>query len=67
MTQMQSGVLAGTTPAAAFSVTCDGTNNTTTSAQSGYVYATVGVALSSPAEFLVINLNVLSGSASVSS
>jgi phage tail sheath protein FI len=61
--QMQAGVLAGSTPATSFVVVCDDTINTPTSAQSGFVYATVAVALSSPAEFLVINLSLLSGSA----
>ena len=63
--QMQAGVLAGNTPQTAFSVTCDSTNNTATSAQSGYVFATVGVALASPAEFIVITLQLLSGSSTV--
>jgi hypothetical protein len=64
MQQMQSGVLAGNTPDTSFTVTCDSTNNTPTTAQSGFVYATVGVALTSPAEFLVINLQLLSGTSS---
>jgi uncharacterized protein len=63
--QMQSGVLAGNTPQTAFAVLCDDTINTPTSAQSGYVYAIVGVALASPAEFIVINLQLLSGSSTV--
>lgn len=64
--QMQAGVLAGSTPAEAFSVLCDATNNTPTTAASGYVYATVGIAVSSPAEFFQINLQLLSGSTTVS-
>ena len=59
--QMQSGVLAGTTPATAFAVTCDSSNNTSSSAQAGIVNASVAVALSSPAEFIVINLQQFQG------
>lgn len=54
--QMQSNVLAGNTPATSFSVVCDGTNNTAASAQAGVLNASVAVALSSPAEFIIINL-----------
>lgn len=61
--QMQLGTLAGSTPDSAFTVTCDSSNNTAASAQSGYVNATVGVALQSPAEFIVIDLQQLAGSA----
>lgn len=64
-TQMQDGMFAGSTPASAFSVTCDASNNTPTSVGSGVVNVTVGVALSAPAEFIYINLQQLSASASV--
>lgn len=64
--QMQAGVLAGSTPAQAFNVLCDATNNTPTTATSGFVYATVGIAVSSPAEFFVISLQLLSGSSTTS-
>lgn len=62
--QMQLGVLAGSTPASAFAVTCDSSNNTSASAQSGLVNVTVAVALLSPAEFIVIDLQQLTGAAS---
>lgn len=65
--QMQSGALAGSTPSTSFVVTCDSTNNTPTTAQGGVVNVTVGVALNSPAEFIVINLQQLSASASITS
>jgi hypothetical protein len=61
---MQDGVLAGSTPATSFVVTCDDTVNTPTTAQGGVVNVTVGVALTSPAEFIMINLQQLSASAS---
>lgn len=59
--QMQAGVLAGNTPATAFNVICDGTNNTPASAQAGILNANVAVALSSPAEFITINLSQFQG------
>ncbi len=59
--QMQSGVLAGNTPSTAFSVVCDGTNNTPASAQAGILNANVAVALNSPAEFITINLSQFQG------
>lgn len=59
--QMQAGVLAGNTPATAFAVTCDATNNTVSSAQTGLVNVSVAVALTSPAEFIVINLSQFQG------
>lgn len=61
--QMTEDVFAGTTPAEAFSVVCDSTNNTPSSAQAGIVNVTVGVALLSPAEFIVIDLQQLASSA----
>ena len=54
--QMQAGVLAGNTPSSSFQVTCDSTNNTPSTAQSGILNASVAVALQSPAEFILINL-----------
>lgn len=66
-TQMQDGVLAGTTPATSFSVVCDSTINTPNTVQSGVVNVQVGVAVSSPAEFIIINLQQLSATASSSS
>lgn len=61
--QMQVGLLAGTTPATSFSVVCDSTVNTNASAQAGIVNATVAVALLSPAEFIIINIQQLQTSA----
>lgn len=65
--QMQLGVLAGSTADSAFTVTCDSSNNTPASAQAGLVNATVAVALLSPAEFIVIDLQQLTASASTGS
>lgn len=59
--QMQAGVLAGNTPDTAYTVTCDSTNNTVSSAQTGLVNVSVAVALVSPAEFIVINLSQFQG------
>lgn len=61
MNQFQAGVLSGATPDQAFFVTCDSSNNTPTSVQNGMVNVTVGVAVQSPAEFIVINLGLFSG------
>lgn len=58
---MQQGVLAGSTPATSFAVVCDPSNNTLNSAQSGVVNVSVAVALSSPAEFILINLSQFQG------
>jgi hypothetical protein len=65
--QMQLGVLAGSTNDTAFSVVCDSSNNTATTAQAGMVNATVAVALLSPAEFIVIDLQQLASSSSTGS
>lgn len=59
--QMQANVLAGATPATAYSVLCDASNNTVSSAQSGIVNVQVAVALASPAEFILINLSQFQG------
>lgn len=61
LTLFQTGVLAGTIPAEAFFVTCDETNNTPTTVQNGQVNVTVGVAVLTPAEYIVINLGLFSG------
>lgn len=62
--QMQAGVLAGNTPSTAFYVICDSSINTASSAQAGILYANVGVALASPAEFININLYQFEGTTS---
>jgi hypothetical protein len=61
----RSGGLAGATEAQAFYVKCDSTNNTTTSINNGYLNVDVGVALSRPAEFIVIRVSQISGSTTV--
>jgi phage tail sheath protein FI len=61
---MQTGVLAGTTPDQAYFVTCDSTNNTSTTVAQGVVNVQVGVAVQSPAEFIVIEIGQYSGSTS---
>lgn len=63
---MQLNQLAGTTPNTAFFVTCDSTNNTPDLVSQGQVNITVGVALASPAEFIVINIGQYAGSTAVS-
>jgi phage tail sheath protein FI len=64
LTLMQTGVLAGTTPDAAFFVVCDSTNNTPASVQAGVVNIQVGVAMQTPAEFIVIEIGQYSGGSS---
>lgn len=53
----QKGGLRGTTPAAAFYVKCDATNNTANSIALGEVHIEVGVALQRPTEFVVIRIS----------
>lgn len=65
LTLMQTGVLAGTTPEQAYFVTCDSSNNTPTSVANGVVNISVGVALQTPAEFIVIEIGQYSGGSSV--
>jgi len=50
------GGLRGDTPAQAFYVVCDSTNNTIQTIDSGTVNINVGVALQRPAEYVVINI-----------
>jgi phage tail sheath protein FI len=64
LTLMQTGVLAGTTPEQAFFVVCDSTNNTAASVANGVVNISVGVALQTPAEFIVIEIGQFSGGSS---
>lgn len=59
--QMQSKMLAGNTPATAYSVLCDSSINSVSSAQAGIVNVQVAVALASPAEFILINLSQFQG------
>jgi phage tail sheath protein FI len=62
LTLMQTGVLAGSTPDQAYFVTCDSSNNTAASVANGVVNISVGVALQTPAEFIVIEIGQYSGS-----
>lgn len=65
-TQMQNGLLAGSTPDEAFFIVCDDTNNTATSIQNAQVNIQVGVAVLYPAEFVVLNVGLYSGTSSTS-
>ena len=56
-----SGALKGRSAAEAFYVTCDATNNPSYVVEAGEVHVEVGVALSSPAEFIVINVSQFAG------
>ena len=56
-----SGGLKGATPAEAFYIVCDSSNNTQSSIDDGFVNIDVGVALQNPAEFIVINISQYSG------
>jgi phage tail sheath protein FI len=64
LTLMQTGVLAGSTPDQAFFVVCDSSNNTAASVANGVVNISVGVALQTPAEFIVIEIGQYSGGSS---
>lgn len=58
---MSSGKLQGRTPDQAFFVRCDSTNNTTQTVANGEVHLQVGVALASPAEYIVISVQQQAG------
>lgn len=64
--QMQIGLLSGNTPDQAFYVICDDSINTEQSVANGEVHIEVGVALNSPAEFIVITLGQYQSTASSS-
>ena len=55
-TQWAAGMLAGDTEDAAFFVVCDDTNNTPATIASGVVNVQVGLALQTPAEFIIFNI-----------
>lgn len=59
----QQGVLNGSTADQAFFVECDSGNNTPTTIAAGEVHVKVGLALNTPAEFVVIDINQLSSNA----
>lgn len=63
ISQMQSGLLKGAIPDTAFYVKCDAENNTPSSQNAGIVNVEVGVALNSPAEFIVIRIGQFDGGA----
>lgn len=63
----QTGTLAGDTADQAYFVQCDAGNNTATSIASGEVHVQVGLALNSPAEFIVIDINQMASSSTTSS
>ena len=60
-----SGGLKGRSSTEAFFVRCDSTNNTTTDIENGTVNIEVGVALQSPAEFIVISISQWTGGSTV--
>jgi uncharacterized protein len=61
----QAGGLKGRTATEAYFVVCDDSNNTPTTIAAGEVRVDVGVALQSPAEFVVIKIGQWSGGANV--
>lgn len=63
----QGGMLQGDTADQAFFVECDSGNNTATTIAAGEVHVTVGLALNTPAEFVVIDINQMSSSTSQTS
>lgn len=57
----RSGGLKGANADQAFYVTCDSSNNTSTTINNGEVHIEVGVALQYPAEYVVINISQWTG------
>lgn len=57
----KTGALKGARSSDAYFVVCDATNNTPTSIDQGIVNVSIGVALSYPAEFIVINISQWTG------
>jgi hypothetical protein len=57
MTLTQAGQLQSSLPDEAFFVVCDETNNTAQTVALGEIHIAVGVALSSPAEFIIIEIS----------
>jgi len=58
-----SGGLKGRTSSEAYYITCNSTNNTSQTIENGEVHIEIGVALQTPAEFIVINVSQFIGSA----
>lgn len=65
-TQYDLGAFKGSSPDEAFYVTCDDTNNTPATADAGIINIEVGVALKSPAEFIVIRLGQTAAGTTIS-
>jgi hypothetical protein len=57
------GGLRGNTPAEAFFVRCDASNNSAADRENGRINIEIGVALEYPAEFIVISIGQVTGSA----
>lgn len=66
LTLTQAGQLQSTVPNQAYFVVCDETNNTAATVALGEIHITVGVALASPAEFIVIEISQYQGGVSAS-
>lgn len=60
----QRGGLKGASPAQAYYVICDSTNNTVSSIDTGVVNVEVGVSLLYPAEYIVLNISQWTGGSS---
>jgi phage tail sheath protein FI len=63
--QWAQGVLAGSSEEAAFFVVCDDTNNTPATIGSGLVNIQIGLALQTPAEFIVFNIGQTASGADI--
>ncbi len=50
------GILSGSNPKEAFYIICDETNNTNEDYQNGKINIEIGIALTKPAEFIVVNI-----------
>ncbi|MFH9731876.1 phage tail sheath subtilisin-like domain-containing protein [Streptomyces sp. NPDC017260] len=64
LTLTQAGQLQSSVPDQAYFVLCDETNNTPQTVALGEVHITVGVALASPAEFIIIQISQYQGGVS---
>lgn len=64
---MQAGYFASTQASTAYWVTCDATNNTPATSAVGQVNVAVGVALSAPAEYVVISIGLFDTTTQVAS
>ncbi|HEY6352728.1 MAG TPA: phage tail sheath C-terminal domain-containing protein [Candidatus Angelobacter sp.] len=62
----QQGALVGNTAADAFFVTCDATTNTLATTQEGQMIVEIGVAPTSPAEFVIFRLGMMQDALEVS-